>query len=73
MYKFGPLTSNMSDTGHVDDATGRRAFNLIQQQDGEEEVTQMINTQLGLKAILRQTLGAHHHTWWRTRQTGDWC
>ena len=52
----------MRNAGNVNNTAGGGASQHIQEQIGQEEMAQVIDSQLGLTAILRQALGTHHHT-----------
>jgi len=51
----------MCQRRHNDDSRWSRANYTWQEEAGEQEVTQMIDTKLGLKPILCLALGTYHH------------
>jgi hypothetical protein len=48
--------------GHSDDSRRSRADYTRQEEAGEQEVTQMVHTELGLEPILCLALGTCHNS-----------
>lgn len=71
--KVRGCTPSVGDGRHGDHAAGDGALQHWQQQIGQQEVTQMIDSQLSLKTVFCQPSWTHHHSCRQTGgETGRW-
>jgi len=59
---IGGFTSFVSNAGYIDNSTWTRLLQHVQEQNGQEEMAQMIDSKLGFIAILSEAFRAHHHS-----------